>query len=74
MVLALVHFVGLVACAAALNLGQFVVRGAAAVAWAAAAAAVVWAASAVIWAADVVVWAALTAYLGIAVMPVHVAV
>ena len=59
--LTVVQFVDcLVECAAALNLGQFVV-------WAATAA-VVWAAAAA------VVWAALTACLGTAVAPVHVTV
>ena len=59
--LSVVQFVGcLVACAAALNLGQFVV-------WTAAAA-VVWAAAAA------VVWDALTACLGTGVAPMHVAV
>ena len=59
-------FVGcLVACAVALNLGQFVDD---------AAGAVVWAASAVLWAAAAaVVWAAVTACLGTALAPVHVA-
>ena len=80
MKLAVVQFVGcLVECAAALNLGQYVVWAAAAVVvWAADAAAVVWAAdaAAVVWAADAaaVVWASLTACLGTAVAPVHVAV
>ena len=76
--LAVVQFVGcLVGCAAALNLGQFVVWAAAAVVWAAApaavwaavaavewatAAAVVWAtATAVVWGATAVVWAAAAA-------------
>ena len=83
-----VQFVGcLVACAAALNLRQFVVWAAAAVVWAAAAvvwaaAAVVWAAADVVWAAAAVVlaaavavvWAALTACLRTGVAPMHVAV
>ena len=57
--LAVVQFVGcLVVCAAALNLGKFVI----------------WAAAAVVWAAAAVVWVALTACLGTAVAPVHVTV
>ena len=69
MILAVVQFVGcFVACAAALNLGQFVVWVADAVVVWASAAAVVWAAAAV------VVWAALKTFLGTAVAPVHVAV
>ena len=65
--LVVVQFVGcLVVCAAALNLGQFVI-------WAAAA--IVLAAAAVVWvAAAAVAWAALTACLGTVVTPVHVAV
>ena len=59
MILVVVQFVGcLVACAAVLNLGQFVV----------------WAAADVVWAATAVVWAALTACLGTGVALVHVAV
>ena len=74
--LVVVQFVGcLVACAAALNLGQFIVwAAAAAVVWAAGAAAVVWAAAAFVLAAAAVVWAVLTACLGTAFAPVHVAV
>ena len=47
---------------------------AAAVVLAAGTAATFWAAAAVVWAAAAVVWAALTACLGTAVAPVHVAV
>ena len=80
--LAVVLFVGcLVACAAALNLGQFV-DDAVAVVWAAATVAVVWAAAvvAVVWAAAAIECAAVTVSLGVdpgpgsSVAQVHVAV